>query len=239
MEIMDSMLMVSRMGRTMVAFAGSLLALGFSQPLWAQSGGSISGRVVFVGDAPQAKKVKVTKDNEKCGSEILNEELIVAADRGIKNAVVSVTGVKGKPEGSPTLDQKGCTFAPHVVVVQTGGSLDILNNDGILHNFHTHSSKNAVINKAQPGFKKKMTETFGQPEIIKVVCDAHSWMSAWVVVTNDKSTVSADGGAFKISDVPPGSHKLDIWHETLGKLTKDVTVKAGEETKVTIELSKK
>lgn len=236
---MDPKLMVSRLGRTIVAVSGSLLAVGLWQPLWAQSGGSISGRVVFVGNAPQVKKVKVTKDNEKCGSEILNEELIVGADRGIKNAVVSVSGVKGKPAGSPTLDQKGCTFAPHVVVVPTGGSLDILNNDGILHNFHTHSSKNAVINKAQPGFKKKMTESFAQPEVIKVVCDAHSWMAAWVVVTDDKSTVSADNGAFKISDVPPGNHKLEIWHETLGKLTKDVTVKAGEEAKVSIELSKK
>ncbi len=228
-----------RIGRMMLAVSGGLLAVGLSQPLWAQSGGSISGRVVFVGDAPQPKKVKVTKDNEKCGSEILNEELVVGADRGVKNAVISVSGVKGKPAGSPTLDQKGCTFNPHVVVVPTGGSLDILNNDGILHNFHTQSSKNAVINKAQPGFKKKMTETFAQPEIFKVVCDAHSWMAGWVVITDDKSAVSADGGAFKISDVPPGTHKLEIWHETLGKLTKDVTVKAGEEAKVTIELSKK
>ena len=236
---MDLKLMASPIGRTMVAFTGSLLAIGLSQPLWAQSGGSISGRVVFVGDAPQPKKVKVTKDNEKCGSEILNEELVVGADRGVKNAVISVSGVKGKPAGSPTLDQKGCTFNPHVVVVPTGGSLDILNNDGILHNFHTQSSKNAVINKAQPGFKKKMTETFAQPEIFKVVCDAHSWMAGWVVVTDDRSAVSADGGAFKISDVPPGTHKLEIWHETLGKLTKDVTVKAGEDAKVTIELSKK
>ena len=232
-------LIVSRIGQTIAVSGSLLLVIGLSQPLWAQSGGSISGRVVFVGDAPQAKKVKVTKDNEKCGSEVLNEELVVGADRGIKNAVVSVSGVKGKPEGSPTLDQKGCTFAPHVVIVPTGGSLNILNSDGILHNFHTTSSKNAVINKAQPGFKKTMTETFAQAEVIKVVCDAHSWMAGWVVVTDDKSAVSADGGAFKISEVPPGTHKLEIWHETLGKLTKDVTVKAGEEAKVTIELSKK
>ncbi|MDP2606216.1 MAG: carboxypeptidase regulatory-like domain-containing protein [Deltaproteobacteria bacterium] len=238
MEVMDLKLIVSRLGRTMLGFSGGLLVLGLPQPLWAQSG-SISGKVVFVGDAPQAKKIRVTKDNEKCGSEILNEELIVSADRGIKNAVVSVAGVKGKAAGSATIDQKGCFFAPHVVIVPTGGSLDILNNDGILHNFHTQSSKNAVINKAQPGFKKKMTEKFTQPEVFKVVCDAHSWMAAWIVVTNDNSAVSADGGAFKITDVPAGTHKVEVWHETLGKLTKEVTVKVGEEAKITIELSKK
>ena len=205
----------------------------------AASGGSVTGRVVLVGDAPQAKKLEVSKDKEKCGSDKAAEDLVVSTDRGIKNAVVSVQGVKGKPEATAALDQNGCVFKPHVVLVPVGAPLDILNNDGILHNFHTHSSKNPVLNKAQPGFKKKMTETFSQAEIIKVNCDAHGWMSAWVVVTENPSTVTSDGGTFKISDVPAGSHKLEIWHETLGKVSKDITVKPGEETKVTIELAKK
>jgi plastocyanin len=205
----------------------------------AASGGTVTGRVVLVGDVPQPKKVAVSKDKEKCGADKVSEDLVVSPDRGIKNAVVSVQGVKGKPEATAALDQSGCVFKPHVALVPVGAPLDILNNDGILHNFHTYSSKNAAINKAQPGFKKKMTETFAQPEVIKVSCDAHGWMSAWVVVTENPSAVTLDGGAFKIGDVPAGNHKLEIWHETLGKLTKDITVKAGEETKVTIELTKK
>ena len=228
------------------AMAGALVMTG---GLWfrattpgsalAASGGTVTGRVVLVGDVPQPKKVAVSKDKEKCGADKVSEDLVVSPDRGIKNAVVSVQGVKGKPEATAALDQNGCVFKPHVALVPVGAPLDILNNDGILHNFHTYSSKNAAINKAQPGFKKKMTETFAQPEVIKVSCDAHGWMSAWVVVTENPSAVTLDGGAFKIGDVPAGNHKLEIWHETLGKLTKDITVKAGEETKVTIELTKK
>jgi plastocyanin len=226
--------------------AGALAATG---GLWlrgmapgnalAASGGSVTGRVVLVGDAPQPKKLDVSKDKEKCGADKISEDLVVSSDRGIKNAVVSVQGVKGKPETTASLDQKGCVFTPHVVLVPVGASLDIMNNDGILHNFHTYSSKNPTINKAQPGFKKKMTETFSQPEIIKVNCDAHSWMSGWVAVTENPAAVTSDGGSFKLSDVPAGSHKLEIWHETLGKITKDIIVKAGEETKITIELAKK
>jgi plastocyanin len=205
----------------------------------AASGGTVTGRVVLVGDAPQPKKLQVSKDKEKCGTEKLAEDLVVSSDRGIKNVVVSVQDVKGKPEGASALDQTGCAFAPHVVLVPVGAPLDILNNDGILHNFHTSSSKNAAINKAQPGFKKKMTETFSQPEIIKINCDAHAWMSGWLVVTENPSAVTSDAGAFKITDVPVGTHKIEVWHETLGKVTKEITVKAGEETKVTIELAKK
>lgn len=231
----------------MGAMAGALVVSG---GLWfrsvtpqfvlaASAGGTVTGRVVLVGDVPQAKKLEVSKDKEKCGADKVSEDLVVSSDRGIKNAVVSVAGVKGKPEPTPALDQRGCAFAPHVVLVAVGEPLDILNNDGILHNFHTYSKKNQALNKAQPGFKKKMTETFTQPEIIKAACDAHSWMSAWVVVSDSPSAVTSDGGTFKINDVPPGSHKLEIWHETLGKITKDVTVKTGEETRVTIELAKK
>jgi plastocyanin len=211
--------------------------------LAASAGGTISGRVVFVGDAPAARKVKVTKDGEKCGTEVMAEELVVGSDKGIQNAVVSVAGLKGapaKPANPPTVDQKGCVFRPHVLIAPVGVGIDVLNNDGILHNFHTHGTKNSPMNRAQPGFRKKMTETFNQAEIIKVSCDAHSWMSAWLVITDHPYIDATDGsGAFKISDVPPGNHTVEVWHETLGKVTKTVTVKAGEDTKVTIELSKK
>jgi len=211
--------------------------------LAASSGGTISGRVVLVGDAPAAKKIKVTKDNEKCGAEITGEELIVGSDQGIQYAVVSVIGLKGapaKPATAATIDQKGCVFRPHVLIAPVGVGIDILNNDGILHNFHTKSTKNSPMNRAQPGFRKKMSETFSHAETIKVVCDAHSWMSAWLVITDHPYIDATDGGgAFKITNVPPGNHSVEVWHETLGKVTKTVAVKAGEEAKVTIELSKK
>jgi plastocyanin len=209
----------------------------------ASSAGTISGRVVFTGDVPAPKKIKVTKDNEKCGAEITVEDLVVSSDKGIANAVVSVVDLKGappKPSSPPALDQKGCVFHPHVTIVGVGAPLDVLNSDGILHNFHTNGAKNSPLNRAQPGFRKKMTETFSQPETIKVNCDAHSWMSAWIIVTDHPYIDATDGGGnFKIADVPPGNHNIEIWHETLGKITKTITVKAGEEAKLTIELSKK
>lgn len=225
--------------------AGAFLIAGHSQQnaVAAASSGTITGRVVLTGDAPAAKKIKVTKDNEKCGAEVTGEELVVGPDKGIENAVVSVAGLKGappKPSSPATVDQKGCVFRPHVTIVGVGAPLEILNNDGILHNFHTHGSKNSPMNRAQPAFRKKMTETFNQPETMKVTCDAHPWMSAWVVVTDHPYIDASDnGGNFKIADVPPGNHTIEVWHETLGKITKTVAVKAGEETKINIEMSRK
>ena len=219
----------------------------FAQPMAtaaaASAGGTISGRVVFVGDVPAAKKVKVTKDAEKCGAEVTNEDLVVGSDKGIQNAVVSVEGLKAgatKPTLRATVDQKGCVFRPHVAIVGVGTPLEILNNDGVLHNFHTHGTKNAPMNKAQPAFRKKMAETFAHAETIKVTCDAHPWMAGWIVVTDHPYIDATDSsGNFTIRDVPSGTHNLAIWHETLGKITKSVMVKPGEDAKITIELGKK
>ena len=238
---MQRLLIASMIGG--LVLGGSVLPrMTSSRPLLAASGGAISGKVVLVGDVPKPKKIEITKDKEKCGADRSAEDLVVSPDRGIKNAVVNVLGVKGSAAklGNPALDQKGCGFNPRVTVVPVGGPLDILNSDGILHNIHTYSKKNNAINKAQPAFKKKMTETFAQPEIIKVTCDAHPWMVGWIVVTDHPYVAATDAaGSFKLADIPAGTHQVEIWHETLGKITKEVTVKAGEETKVTFELSKK
>ena len=65
-----------------------------------------------------------------------------------------------------------------------------------------------------------------EAEIIKVECDLHSWMTAWIVVTpNSYATISEGNGTFEIGDVPPGNYKLTAWHETLGSLTKDIAIK--------------
>jgi len=214
-----------------------------TSPVAAQSGGSLVGEVKFAGPPPAPKVLKVNKDNQACGNEKKSEDVVVGANQGLLNAVVSVTGVSGAPAAKaakkPVLDQKGCQFSPHVLTIPAGAEVDILNPDGVLHNIHTFSTVNPSINKAQPKFKKVMTEKFEKPEVIKVQCDAHSWMSGWIVVMGHPYfAVSDDKGAFKIQNVPAGKHKVEVWHETLGKLTREVEVKAGAETKVTFELKK-
>jgi hypothetical protein len=65
-------------------------------------------------------------------------------------------------------------------------------------------------------------------------------MLGWIVVSDHPYVaVTDEKGEFTLKDVPPGQYKLEIWHETLGKSTKEVTVKPKEETKVQIELAKK
>ena len=153
--------------------------------------------------------------------------------------VASVPTAKGAPRMvKATVDQHGCKFVPHVTAMMPG-ELELKNSDGILHNIHTYSTVNPSINKAQPKFKKVMTEKLEKPEFVKLTCDVHSWMLGWVAVlpTPFFGVTDANGTA-KIENVPAGKQSIEVWHETLGKQTREVEVKAGQVAKVGIEMKK-
>ena len=217
---------------------GGVAFFGGARTATAQGGGTIEAEVKFNG-APVIEKLKVNKDVEKCGTEAAVEKVVVGGNKGLANAVVSVAGAKGAATAKKaTIDQKGCKFEPHVVGM-TPGEIDIKNSDDILHNIHTYSTANPSINKAQPKFKKVMTEKFEKPEIIKVTCDVHSWMLGWIAVMPHPFFGVTDGnGVAKIDNVPAGKQTIEVWHETLGKQTKEVEVKAGQTTKVAFEMKK-
>ena len=221
----------------------ALLIVGPGPQVGAQGGGTIVGEVKYQGAPPAAETLKVTKDKEVCGKDKASPEFVVGPDKGIQWAVVSLADAKGsppKPAKKPALDQKGCEFHPHVLLVPAGAEVDILNSDGILHNIHTFSTANPPFNKSQPKFKKVIEAKFDKPEIVKVKCDVHGWMGGWVVVMDHPWHAVTDAkGTFKLENVPAGKHKVEVWHETLGKVAKEVEVKAGAETRVSFELGKK
>lgn len=213
------------------------------------NGGTLVGEVKLGGTAPEPQKLPVTKDKAVCGDKPkVSEALMVSPDKGIKNVVVSLTNIKkGKkmnlPAANLQIEQKGCRFHPHVLLIPAGSAIDILNNDGILHNIHTYSMKNPSMNKAQPKFKKVMTTdkgSFDQPEVIKLQCDVHGWMGGWLVVQeNPYYALTDEKGSFKMADIPGGTYQLQAWQESLGNQTKEVTVKAGAETQVKFEFKGK
>ena len=221
---------------TMITFvAGTALWLATS--VSAQGGGTVEVEVKYNGPA-KVDKLKVNKDTEKCGTETVVEHVVVGGNKGLANAVASAPGAKGASKAKAVLDQHGCKFVPHVVVMQPG-ELEIKNSDDILHNLHTYSTANPSINKAQPKFKKTMTEKLDKPEFVKVTCDVHSWMLGWVAVVPGLAGVTDKDGVTKIENVPAGKQKIEVWHETLGKQEKDVDVKAGAVTKVSFEMKGK
>jgi plastocyanin len=208
------------------------------------NGGSIAGSVKYKGTPPARETLEVNKDKEVCAlTPKLSRDLVVGADGGIQYAVVSIVDIqKGKPfpENGAVLDQKGCEYMPHVVQLKAGGELEIKNSDGILHNIHTYSKDNPPVNRAQPKFKKTIKETFDKPEMVKLTCDVHGWMTGWLAVEEHPYVaVTDEKGAFSLTDVPAGDYELRVWQEKLGETMQKVTVQPGAETTVSFELAPK
>ena len=158
------------MHRIGLATAALVLAAGFGAAYESgevKNGGTIVGVVTVEGAVPAARKLAVTKDQEVCGTDKVDESLVVSQDKKLANAVVSINEiVRGKPMAQvpAVLDQKGCHYAPHVLLVPAGSTIKVLNGDGILHNVHTYSRINPPVNIAQPQFKKEVSIQLDEPE---------------------------------------------------------------------------
>lgn len=209
-----------------------------------QDGGTIAGVVKFDGDAPATKVLKVDKDEQTCGHDNkMSEELVINGEsKGIKNAVVSLVDIAaGKKAESmtATLDQKECLFIPHVLAVFAGASVDLLNSDNVMHNLHSWSIKNPGFNEGVSG-GGKMTKKFDLPEVVKITCDVHKWMSSYLLVKgNPYFAVTDADGKFRIDNVPAGTYEISVWQEKLGKRKSEAVVTAGGEVVVDFVYQKK
>ena len=210
--------------------------------------GTITGVVKFAGDKiPAPKMLNINKDPEVCGKEKAPSDalLISKKNKGVKNAVVTLKGIKTDkkapvPKEKLKFVQKGCKFSPRVLIVPTDTEFEIHNKDPLTHNIHTFGRENATINRGQPKTVPVIKHTFEVPERVKVKCDIHKWMVGWFIVTDNPYTVlSNDAGSFTITDVPAGTHKVQVWHEGLMSKTKEVTVSGDEEVMVSFNLKAK
>ena len=205
---------------------------------------TIKGTIRYVGAPIEKKKTAVTIDQYICGKEKDPEDLLLSSNNGIRNAVVSLQNV---PPGAKRdwnfpaakMDQKQCSFIPRVVIVPAGGTVEFLNSDRLLHNVRSSGKENPPFNRAQP-HARTISFVFKQPELLRVDCDLHSWMRGWVVVAaNPFYAVTDEQGDFILENVPPGKYTLQVWQETLGNVTQELTVGTKGPTTVTVGMGKK
>jgi plastocyanin len=168
--------------------------------------------------------------------------------RGGKLANVFVyvkSGLEGKSFPAPVekkrVDQRGCLYVPRVLGVQVGQAVEFTNGDPTLHTVHAVPAANAEFNEPQTEGAPPVHRTFGKPEVmVRVRCDIHPWMIAWVgVLPHPYYAVSGEDGGFAIPNLPPGRYTLEAWHETLGTRTREVTVAPGRAATVGFDFKPK
>jgi len=182
-----------------------------------RDGGTLTGTVRFVGTPTKLDAIPVNKNRDVCGDHKPSEALVLSPDRGVKGSVILIEGVaRGKKgTGDVLLDNHQCLFVAHVTAVGPGDQVRVKSSDPVLHNTHGFLGRATVFNLALPTKDQMIdvTKRLQKPGVIRVLCDAHPHMSAWMIVHDSPYvTVTDDKGAFKIADVPPGAYRVTMWH---------------------------
>jgi hypothetical protein len=221
-------------------------------------GGTLSGVVRFTGSPPRLEPIGVHRDREICGAQQPSEALVVGPDRGVRGSVVLIEGIaKGKKATSEVLiDSQRCLFVSHVSALALGARARVKSSDAAVHNVHGFMGAATVFNLALPNRDQlvDITRRLTTPGVVRVVCDAHPNMFAWLFVHDSPYVaVTDDTGAFRIADIPPRTYKVTMWHEGFrargsGKedgrprydeprtITKQVTIAPGGAATVQFEL---
>jgi plastocyanin len=124
------------------------------------------------------------------------------------------------------MDQRNETFYPHVLAVPTGSIVDFPNSDSTFHNvFSLSRAKKFDLGRYARGKSKPVV--FDRPGVVRVFCDIHSHMSAFVVVFNHPYFATTDtDGRYRIDNLPPGTYSVAAWYEGNTRESRTVTVPA-------------
>ena len=174
-------------------------------------------------------------------SYVVDDAVIAATDGSLANAFVELVGTfpdTRVPAEPVVIDQRGCLYSPRVVGLRAGQVLQVRNSDDGLHNVHGVSTARDTFNVSQP--VSGMVNTFRprDPGILRLKCDVHTWMVAFVgVVNHPYFAVTTADGTFTLRGVPEGTYELRAWHERLGTTVSQIRVDADRETNVDLTYS--
>ena len=86
-----------------------------------------------------------------------------------------------REEPHARLDQRDESFVPHVLAIVAGTTVDFPNNDRTYHNvFSLSKTRSFDLGRYAAGHSKAIR--FDRPGIVRVFCDIHSHMSAFILV---------------------------------------------------------
>ena len=150
----------------------------------------------------------------------------------VSDRLKSVVYLESAPRGAfetvetthAIMDQRGERFVPHVLAITTGTIVDFPNSDQIYHNvFSLSKTRPFDLGRYAAGRSKPVR--FDKPGIVRVFCDIHSHMNAFILVFSHPffSLTDADG-RYRIDNVPPGTYSVVAWNEGRASEPRSVTV---------------
>ncbi len=187
----------------------------------------------------------------------------VDPDGGFKDVVILLTDIKkGKTfeYTPPRIEAVDCTFDPYIIVVRDRDKIEVVNMDPVLHDIQAYETskmgarvlfniplpmskkikkqqllkKVTVKNRAGKVIAHSIKMRKGR-NVIVMQCGFHAYMESWGLAVNHPYYVlSSQDGRYAISDIPPGTYKVMVWHPLLNQEF-DVTIEPGQATTLDVK----
>jgi hypothetical protein len=174
--------------------------------------GSIKGTVIFEGEAPERARLRRDTDPQCAKREAFSEDVIVNSGK-LKDVLVRIkNGSLPAPKAVPppaVIDQKDCTYAPHVVGLVVGQKLALRTSDPTFHNVHgSIAGKDAWNKPSAPGDPELIVAGSARAgDVIDIKCDIHRWMRAYAVV-QDHTAFAVTDDVRRVRDHRPAAGQL-------------------------------
>lgn len=139
---------------------------------------------------------------------------------------------------APEIFMRRKEFVPRVVAVTVGSTVRFPNSDPILHNVFSVSGANAFDLGLYPEGPGKAA-SFRNPGLVRVFCNVHHDMVAYVLVLDTPYFVAPDAdGVFVLADLPETPGLLVVWHERAAPWSKELQPSASDTLVVQLQVSK-
>lgn len=209
----------------LVTLTGVVLVTGSASNALA---GTLQGRLVVpaIASAPQQASVSAYPGIEvpMSATEDARAATPVDAVIWIEKIAAAAHGGAFTLSPAPELRQVRYSFKPRVLGVPVGTTVEFPNEDAIFHNVFSYS-KTKRFDLGYYGKGKSKRVTFDKPGLVKVFCDIHSTMSAFIMVADSPFVVSpGTDGRFVFEEVPEGTWRIRAWHPELGETSSEVVV---------------
>ena len=128
------------------------------------------------------------------------------------------------------MSQKNKAFEPAVIAVSVGSTVEFPNLDPFFHNVFSYSKpKKFDLGRYPKGESESVV--FDKPGIVKVFCEIHYSMRAYIHVLESPYIATSDElGRFDIKNIEPGDYTIHLWQENLPSVTKEITITDGNNT---------
>jgi plastocyanin len=202
-----------------------------------RAAGIISGVTTTKEAGP--RPIRVTIDPQVCGQSLPDESILVDADGHLANVVLTIAGVKTPAPAETFVSNEKCAFVPRVSIMRPGGALKMSSKDPMLHTMHAAAADGrAFFNISIPIPNVTLSRSIDKAGVVTLSCSTHTWMRGYLVVTDERTSVTGPDGKFQIDGLPAGTYDLRIWHETLKAAPMKVVVKDGETTTANVTLGR-